>query len=432
MDIENYDIKLTDHGRKYFKKVFPNKCQLIMEQIPSFFTTSIGVWIKIGSKYEKQIEKGISHLIEHLVFCGTQNRSSYDIVNHIESVGGKIDACTERELTCFSIKLLQEDVLRGLELLHDLVTKPNFSENSLSKEKEIILREIQEGEENYQLSVHDLLINNMFGNSLGYPIYGDKESLNKITLEEIQDFYNNYYVPENIVISVTGSFEKNSVYQKIKESFGSLTCNKRKNDERVYISGVKRDILYHHENTEQTYFCFGTEGLKQTDKDRVVMYIISSILGEGMSSRLYKKIREEAGLAYTIYSYYTLYAETGAFIITGVIENDKLQETIDIIKLELNNICNGDVSIQELKTAKAKLKGNFFFNLEPVENAMIRLAKLNDWHSRHFTISEELSMIEDVTLNDIKRVAQRLFKNDNWNLAVIGNYSNSVRKEIYI
>jgi predicted Zn-dependent peptidase len=427
MYFDKFDLKLTDGRRTYYKKTFHNKCQIIVEQIPSFFTVSIGVWIKIGSKYEKINQKGISHLVEHLLFCGTQNRSSQDIVNHIESVGGKIDACTERELTCFSVKLLKEDISRGMELLFDLVTSPNFYKESINKEKEIILREIEEGEEDYQLRVHDLLIENMFPNSLGYPIYGDKESLNKIDIEQIQQFYKDYYIPENIVIAATGDFEGNNVLGIVEKTFGSM-ANKQCEYSLLKIPEVKPNVLYHRENTEQTYFCLGTEGLKQTDEDRVVMYIISSVLGEGMSSRLYKKIREEAGLAYTIYSYYTLYAETGAFIITGIISNEKLHKAIDIIKVELDSICSGDISNEELNMAKAKLKGNFFFNIESVENAMIRLAKLNDWHGKHFTISEELKMIERVTLNDVIRVAKRLFQNNKWNLAIISNDSNSIKE----
>jgi predicted Zn-dependent peptidase len=427
MQNDNFDISISDNGRQYCKKVFPNQCQLLLEKIPSFFTASIGVYVKIGSKYEKPSQKGISHLIEHLVFRGTQNRTSQDIVNYIESVGGKIDACTERELTCFLVKLLKEDIIRGIELLFDLVTKPNFCEESLNKERKIVLREIEEGKEDFQLSVHDLLIKNMFHDSLGYPIYGDETSLCNINMTQIQQFYQEHYVPANITISITGNFDENYVLETIAKTFGALSgesCNYRS----VCIAEVRQNLVHQYEKTEQTYFCYGTEGLKQTHPDRVAMYIISSILGEGMSSRLYKKIREEAGLAYTIYSYYTLYAETGAFIMTGVISNGKLKETIDIIKTELTGICNGNISFKELNMAKAKLKGNFYFNLELVENTMIRLAKLNDWHGRHFTIGEELRMMEAVGIDDVIRVAQRLFQNQKWNLAVIGNDNNDIGK----
>ncbi|OLN29404.1 M16 family metallopeptidase [Desulfosporosinus metallidurans] len=427
----SYDIKFDDINSIYAKKIFPNKCQLLIEKLPWSFTTSIGVWVKVGSKYDKEDEKGLSHLIEHLLFRGTQNRSAQEIVNYMESVGGEINAFTERELTCFSVKILKGDVQRGIELLYDLVAKPLFNDEDIAKEKEIVKREIEEQEEDYHLRVHDLLIKNMYPNSLGYHIYGDKKNLDNLSKEKIENFYRKFYIPENIAISVTGNFDESLIEDLVKRTFASLPTS-HFSPNQLIVPTIKRNLSFFEKDVEQTYFCLGTEGLKQTDPDRVIMFVISSLLGEGMSSRLYKKVREEFGLAYTIYSYYTLYVETGAFLITGITQNGQLKSVLEILKNELYNICNFKVSKEELNMAKAKLQGNFFFNLEQVANRMIRLSKLNDWHGRHYSITEELKMIEIISIDDVVRVADRLFKSDNWNLSIIGRNLEINLKEMFV
>lgn len=429
--LNNYDIKFNDINSTYGKKVFPNMCQLLIEKLPWSFTTSIGVWVKVGSKYEKDEEKGLSHFVEHLLFRGTQNRSAQEIVNYIESVGGEINAFTERELTCYSIKLLNGDVQRGIDLLYDLVTKPLFNNEDISKEKEIVKREIEEQEEDYHLRVHNLLIENMFPNSLGYPIFGNKKVLDQISKEQIESFYRKYYIPQNITISIAGNFEENLIIDQVQRTFASLETG-HSSTENLIIPTIKSNLNFLEGDVEQTYFCLGTEGLKQTDPDRVIMYVISSILGEGMGSRLYKKVREEFSLAYTIYSYYTLYEETGAFSIIGITKNGYLNSVLEIIKQELISICNFEVLNEELAMAKAKLKGNFFFNLEQVVNRMIRVSKLNEWHAKHYSIREEIEMIEKILIDDVIRVANRLFKIDNWNLSIIGKGLNDNVKEKFL
>jgi predicted Zn-dependent peptidase len=422
-----FDLKLIDTEGIFLNKKFTNGCQVLMEKLPWFLSTSIGIWIKVGSKYESKTERGMSHLIEHLLFRGSKNRSAQEITDYIELVGGEINACTERELTCYSVKVLHDDVLRGIELLYDLVTNPLFNEEHIAKEKEIVLREVEEHEEDYHSCVHDLLIENMISGPLGYPIYGDKTTLNIINKKQIEHFYNQYYIPENMVISIAGNFNEDEALQHILKTFGSLS---RQNSIKKRTSNhmKKSEMVIKDENVEQIYFCLGIEGLKQTDNDRVAMYVISSILGEGMGSRLYKKVREEAGLAYTIYTYYTLYNELGTFIITGVTTTGNLKPIVEIVKNETKDLYQRRVPEKELAMAKAKLKGNYYSNLEQVVNRMIRIAKLNDWHNRHFTIDEEVQMIEQVTVEDVMRVSKRLFFHDKWSLAIIGSGLSTSKK----
>jgi len=224
-----------------------------------------------------------------------------------------------------------------------------------------------------------------------------------------------------MIISVAGNCNAEEIIKVLGKTFGSLEGSTRETVEFERPAYEKNRVQKNYE-IDHTYFCLGVQGLKQKDDDRVAMYAISSILGEGMSSRFYKEIREEYGLAYTIYTYYTLYAEAGTFAIAGICSNEDLEQITELILKQIKNLINVTVPQQELDRAKAKLKGNFYINLESVENRMIRLAKLEDWHGRHFTIGDELEMLNAVSATDVQRVSKKLFHDKPWVEAMVMNH----------
>ena len=401
------------------KHILNNGICIVSEDIPSFYSITVGIWIKNGSRYEDKYTNGISHFIEHMTFKGTKRRTARQIAEEMDSIGGQLDAFTGREYTCFYAKIMDKHLPTALDILSDILLNSSFETSEIEKEKNVVLEEIKMYVDSPDEFVHDLCAQALWGeHSLGMPILGTKENVLDISREKIKNFFDIQYGPKNILVSLAGNLQHDNVIKLIDEYFGKhlsdvipLTINTP--DAKVNKKIVTKDL-------EQVHICLGTKGVSFADDSRHILSILNTILGGSMSSRLFQEVREKRGLAYSIGSYYDSYVDTGTIVIYAATSVEKVNELLKIIVQEIMNLREEFVSDNELKRAKEQLKGNFILAMESTSNRMIKLAKQESYFGKTFTVDEILSEVDKVKKEDIKKLANDLFKLESFSLAAVG------------
>jgi predicted Zn-dependent peptidase len=404
----------------YKKTVLPNGIRVITEEIEYVNSVAIGLWIKTGSINENPSLNGITHFIEHLLFKGTDKRDAIDIVKGIESVGGVINAFTGKEFTCIYAKVLDRYFQVALDTMADILLNSRFDAEEIDKEREIVLQEIILVEETPDDYIHDLFNYSLFYNHpLGYPVQGTINSVKEIKREDILNYFNQFHIPDRIIISSVGKVDHENVVQMADKYFGSLTpkkisyCyNKQTPPSRINI--CKRDL-------EQVYFCLGTRLFPLTYYNRYESSLLNIILGGGMSSRLFQEVREKNGLAYSIYSYVNSYHNIGSFVIFGVTSEKNMREVMKIITKEISDLKKKPVSEEELESAKDQLKGNFLLSMEIMDNRMNRLAHNEIYFRRYFTPEEILENIDKISSEDLRRFTSNIFRKNFITFVLLGN-----------
>lgn len=412
----------------YNKTILDNGLRIVTEYIPYVKSVSIGIWVEAGSRNENLENNGISHFIEHMLFKGTKNRSAKEIAESIDNIGGQINAFTSKECTCYYVKVLDNHIDIAIDVLADMFFNSLFDEEEIIKEKSVIYEEIKMYEDSPEDLVHDLLSQTIFnGNPLSYPILGSRESLEKMKRNDILAYYENYYVPSNTVISIVGNFDFDETIEMIKKYFSKWESKKRiieKYDTPVIypnISKKKKDI-------EQLHFCLGTEGVPQGKDDLYALLILNNIFGGSMSSRLFQDIREDKGLVYSIYSYPSSYKDIGIFTIYAALNPDFFVDVIDIIMEDISIIKRNYLTEDEIYKSKEQLKGNYILGLESTSSRMTSIGKSELLFGKIVSPQEIIAKIDRVELKDIVRVVNKVFDNNKYNIAYVGNFHNE--KEI--
>src|SRR3990172_1987560 len=378
----------------YQKVVLHNGIRIVTEKIPYLRSVSIGIWINSGSRDEEDKNSGISHFLEHLAFKGTEKRSARQIAFEMDSIGGQIDAFTSREYTCYSAKVLDEHLPVAIDLLSDILLNSTLKPADIDKERQVILEEFKFVEDNPADYIYDLLYQSVWSSHpLGRSILGNHESIEKIDRNKLVNHLDNHYIPKNIIIAAAGNIDECRLNELLENAFGSL--NKNASSSREAPPEIKRNFIVKERELEQVHFCLGTKGIRSADESRFEAYLLNTILGGSMSSRLFQKIREDYGLAYSIHSFISPYADTG-----------------------LLGIYAGTSA--ELKKAKEQLKGNLMLSLESSSSRMNQLAKQEMYFERFFSMDEIIDEVENVTEEKIQRLANRLFDNAFFNLAILG------------
>src|SRR3989338_631920 len=361
----------------YQKVVLHNGIRIVTEKIPYLRSVSIGILINSGSRDEEDKNSGISHFLEHLAFKGTEKRSARQIAFEMDSIGGQIDAFTSREYTCYSAKVLDEHLQVAIDLLSDILLNSTLKPADIDKERQVILEEFKFVEDNPADYIYDLLYQSVWSSHpLGRSILGNHESIEKIDRNKLVTHLDNHYIPKNFIIK-------------------------------------EREL-------EQVHFCLGTKGLRSADENRFEGYLLNTILGGSMSSRLFKKIREDYGLAYSIHSFISPYADTGLLGIYAGTSAEFFEKVLKMSLEEFKLLMTVKVSADELKKAKEQLKGNLMLSLESSSSRMNQLAKQEMYFERFFSLDEIIDEIEKVTEEKIQRLANRLLDNSFFNLAVLG------------
>jgi predicted Zn-dependent peptidase len=387
--------------------------------MPHVRSVSIGVWLARGSRHEPQAQSGIAHFVEHMLFKGTATRSAEDIAQAIDSVGGQMDAFTAKEYASYYIKVLDEHLPFAVEVLSDIVMRPAFSSGDIDREKKVVLEEIKMVEDTPDDLVHELFTENFWADHpLGRPILGTKETVESLSQDALRAYFQGVYTAPNLIVAAVGNVDHARVRDLISRAFEGLPTTSEPIAEappRV----VPRTIIRNKE-LEQSHVCLGTTGYRQDHQDRYCSYVMNTILGGSMSSRLFQNVREKRGLAYAVFSGLSAYRDAGSMTIYAGCANDAVGELIDVVIAELRRMKDEPLPEAELQRAKDHLKGSLMLNLESTSSRMSHLARQEIYFDRQFGLDETLAGVEAVTRDDIQRVAQDLFANDGLAATVLG------------
>ena len=401
------------------REVLDTGLRLITETMPHVRSVTIGVWLMRGSRHETDAQTGIAHFVEHMLFKGTDTRSAEDIAQAIDSIGGQLDAFTAKEYAGYYIKVLDEHLPLAVDLLSDIVMRPAFVEEEVGREKKVILEEIKMVEDTPDDLVHELFTQQFWeGHPLGRPILGSKETVEAFTGTSLRDYFRGAYVAPNMIVSAAGNLEHAHVRELVSRAFGALGTNGETITQRPPT--VKPSVLLKTKELEQSHLCLGTNSYQQNHDDRYVSYILNSVLGGSMSSRLFQNVREKRGLAYSVFSGMSAYRDAGNLTIYAGCGADAVEEVIDLSVEELRGLKRTPVPHDELKRAKDHLKGSLMLSLENTASRMSHLARQEIYFDRHFSLDETLAGVQRVTSNDIQRVACDLLANGSLAVTVLG------------
>jgi predicted Zn-dependent peptidase len=410
------------------REVFDNGLRLITETMPQVRSVTIGVWLTRGSRHESEAQSGIAHFVEHMLFKGTATRTAADIAPPIDSIGGQLDAFTAKEYASYYIKVLDEHLPLAVELLSDIVLRPAFAPDDIEREKKVILEEIKMVEDTPDDLVHELFTQHFWeGHPLGRPILGSPETVESFTAESLRRYFSNAYIAPNIVISAAGNLEHAHVRDLVTRAFADLPATGETMSEDA--PRVIPQVITRTKELEQSHVCLGTTSYPQDHDDRYVSYILNTVLGGSMSSRLFQNIREKRGLAYAVFSGLSAYRDAGNITIYAGCANDAVDQVIELCVEELRQMKQAPVPEAELRRSKDHLKGSLMLSLENTASRMSHLARQEIYFDRHFGLDETLSGVERVTSEDVQRVARDLFANGSLAATVLGPTIPALPKE---
>ena len=389
------------------REVLGNGIRLLTESMPHVRSVSVGVWLTRGSRHEPDARSGMAHFVEHMLFKGTERRSAEDIAQEIDSIGGQLDAFTSKEYAGYYIKVLDEHVPRALDVLSDVVQHPALDPEDIEREKKVILEEIKMVEDTPDDLVHELFTQAFWaGHPLGRPILGTRETVEALTEAVLRDYFGRVYTADNFVISAAGNLEHARVRDLVERTFaGIVEVGDRAIDAPP---AAAPGFEVRSRELEQSHICLGTAAYAQSHEDRFVSYVLNTLLGGSMSSRLFQNVREKRGLAYSVFSGLAAYRDTGALTIYAGCANEAVGEVIDLTVEELRGVKTAPAPDAELRRAKDHLKGSLMLSLENTASRMSHIARQEIYFDRHFGLDETLEGIEKVTALDVQRVASDL------------------------
>jgi predicted Zn-dependent peptidase len=414
----------------YRKTVLENGLRVVSNEMPWVRSVSMGVWIDCGSRDEKPEENGISHLIEHLAFKGTKKRSAREIALVLESVGGNLNAFTGREHTCYYVKVLEEHVEIALEILSDILKNSLFKATDFKREKSVIIEEIMDTEDTPGDLVFDLFMQSLWGkHPLGRPIMGTLRSVPRLKREQVLDYFHRNYIYPRVVIAASGRVSHNKLVRGVEKKF-------RFNQRGTEQSLTQKDLIpssgkkVTKRKSAQTHVCLGLPSLPFTHPQKYTALVLGTILGGGMSSRLFQKIREELGLAYNVYSFSDFFEDSGVFGIYLGTNQEKLIPAVNSILKEISSIKKKKISQKELNHAKYQLRGGLILGAESTASQMNRLARHELFFEDYFSLDKTISLIDKVKAKDVTEVSNQLLDSDKLCVTVLGPVDHKILSKI--
>lgn len=401
-----------------------NGVRVITEAMPHVRSVSVGIWIGSGSRRETGEYNGISHFIEHMLFKGTSRRSAEDIARSVDSIGGNLDAFTAKELVCFNTKVLDEHLSLAFDVLTDLVLHPLFREEDIEKEKGVILEEIKMEADSPDYLVHEIFSSNFWkDHPLGKPILGTPQTVKRFDQEMIRSFYRSVYAPSNLIVTAAGNLTHDGLVALAREHLESLEPAGAPPADHVPATHA-RIALRNKKALEQVHLCLGVPSYPLPHQERFACYVLNTLLGGGMSSRLFQNIRERQGLAYAVFSELNPYRDTGCLSIYAGTSIESARKVVESIMKEFRDLKEKAVADEELRRAKDHLKGSLMLSLESTSSRMSNLARQELYFGRFFSLDELVKSIESVTAGDVQRIAQTFFDPRQIALTVLGNLEN--------
>lgn len=381
---------------------------VIVENLEHLRSVTFGVWARVGSRHEAPEHHGVSHMVEHMLFKGTETRDARTIAEVIENVGGELNAFTSREYSCFYARVAWEKFDLALDVLSELVLRPTFPEEELEKERRVILEEIAMYEDQPDDLVHEDMTSCLFDDALGHPIVGSREVVKGIGRDELFRYYKERYVPENLFITVVGKLPRGGV-RRLAEAFPATPEGKGQATTFPEAS-YQREVRYRKRDIEQLHVCFASRGLSVPDPDRYALHLITNHLGGGMASQLFQEIREKRGLAYTVYAFVQSYADAGLFGVYAATRPEKLEEVAALTLVEMERIREKGITEERLEQLKDMVVGGMQLGLEKAGSRLSRMGIGYHYHRRFVPVDDVVKEIRKVSREDIQRVADQIFQ----------------------
>jgi len=414
----------------YKKTVLPSGLRIVTENLPASKSVSIGIWVNVGSRDEPTEENGISHFIEHMAFKGTKKRDARRIAHELESVGGSLNAFTSREQTCYYARILDRHLDRAVDVLADILKNSLFDPQELEKEKNVILEEIKDVEDSPADWVHDLFAENIWkDHPLGKPIIGRRERIKSFDRSRLLFYLSSKYLAEQVVVAASGNVSHSRLVNLVRAKLvfpsanGAMPLNR-------FAPGETGDRSVKSKETSQAHVCLGVPSVSFKDRRRYACLILNTVLGGGMSSRLFQKVREERALAYSIYSYHDFYEDTGVLGIYLATSPEQVAPAVDLVLDELVKIKSGKLSRSEMESAKEQLKGNLVLGLESTSSRMNRLARNEILLGEHVPLKKALEAIDAVKPSEVADQTNTLFSESRFSASFLGSLDSDVLNKI--
>ena len=404
----------------YKYQTLKNGLTIVGEEIPYLKSVSLGIWINTGSRLESEKESGVSHFIEHMLFKGTKNRSAKDIARDIDRLGGEINAFTNKECTCYYVHLLDEHINKGIDVLSDMILNSSFDTNDIDKERFVILEELKMYEDSLDDLSYDLLVENVYPNDgLGRNILGNRKTIRSLKREDILNYYNKYYVPNNAVISICGNFKFEEIVKVIEDKFEQW----QEKEVNIEVKEVNYTPCFVTKNkdSEQVNIAINLKAIpEENEKEAYALSVVNNIFGGSTSSRLFQSIREEKGLVYSIYSSQTLYRKCGELGIFASTSEEYLKEVYDLIIKEIKNIRENYITEEELEESKEQLKGNYILSLESINSKMLAHGEAMLLNNKLKKEDEIIEHINAVNMEQVKDIINKVFNIENLAVCIVG------------
>lgn len=405
----------------YKTKKLNNGLTIIAEEIPYLKSISMGIWFRAGIKTEENYIDGVSHFIEHMMFKGTKNRTSKQLVAEIENLGGVINAFTGRECTCYYVRLLDEHLNIGIDILSDMILNSKFDEKDIEREKSVIIEELKMYEDSPEDLTYDILLEKVYNNKgIGKNILGSKESIKSMNRDAILDYFEKFYVPENAVLSICGNFDFEETVKLIEDKFENWHGEKPDYNLQNEIFNpciIKKDRDYEQTNLA---ICFECENIGFSSNDVYAIDIINNVLGGSSTSRLFQRIREDEGLVYSIYSEQEFYREKGELGIYASMSTENLEDVYRLVKEEIISLNKNGITEEELNNSKEQLKGEFMLGMESTESRMNAIGKYMLITGKVETLEDVIEGLNSITMDDINRVISDVLDINKMGVCVVG------------
>lgn len=402
----------------YKKLHLDNGIPVVMEQIKNVRSCILGIWIKVGARHESPEKNGISHFLEHMFFKGTKKRTAKDIAIEVDSLGGDLNAFTSRENTAFYVKVLDEYIDRGADLLTDIFLHSTFHEDEIEKEKGVIKEEIKMVEDTPDDYIHDLFSKTVWGEKgIGQPVLGKRETIKTFTRTDLINHVRRYYGTADTVVSCAGNFEPDHVMGLLNQHLGGL--RRGSEPKTLHPSSFNKEVAVYQKNLSEVHLCLGVEGISFSSEERYASALLNSILGSSVSSRLFQEIREKKGYAYSIYSFTSSYYDTGYWAVYAGTGKNKIMPVTELIIQEMQGLRDTLTDI-ELRRAKDQVKGTLILGMESTSSRMQSIARQQIYYGRHFSQEEIMREVESVTLPQLKSLADRLINKGTMSAVVLG------------
>lgn len=413
------------------ERTMKNGIRVIMEEMPHYRSVSIGIWVKVGSMYEKIENNGMAHVIEHMLFKGTSRRTAADIANEMTAVGGNTDAFTCKDCTCYYAKTLDIYAEQAIDILGDMLCSSLFDETELKKEIGVILEEIDMYEDSPEDLVHEhLQMEAWKDHPLGYLISGQKKQVASFTREQVMEFFKQYYVGENMVIAVAGHFEKNQMYDWLCTHFEKIPKG-----ERALLGAAPqfKPVLWtKSKDIEQNHICLAFDCCTVLSEERYIMTVANNLFGGNVNSRLFMKIRDELGLAYSIYSYGSSYEQAGMFQVYAAMQPSQTEAVMEAVFKEIERMALHGVKEEELRIAIQQIKAEMILGYENSYNRMGAQGKSLLIRNKAVPLEEDLEKICSVSCADVQQFFKKYFRREDCAIAVVGDLNNIKNKKYRI